>query len=223
LGLDAAATTVSVTTPGGMNMLSDFAGGSGLEWGAEIFFADFASLQTATNGAWTVSVSGPSPGTLTFNFDTSGLTAMSFFDPATNVSPANGAMGVPLDTNFSWTPPAGGTGADVVNVNVESSTGGGSQDELLDPMTATMWNPAMDIGAGAHEWTVGYYTIGNPALITGLMSTGLTWSQAPDLPPSVMWPTDGTPFFALGGETTVEFNNVPEPGSAALLARRRRG
>ena len=80
------------------------------EWGGswesdEIVFADLATMQTALNGVWTIEVvGGSSAGESTFTLNAASLTDDDFFPTPTNLSPANGAVGVDPGTSLGVVP-----------------------------------------------------------------------------------------------------------------------
>ena len=225
-------TGVSITSPGGMIALSDDSDGAGTSWYNEADYATLADLINATNGLWTIDISGSSASSSSFTLSSGGLVDADFFPTPTGLTPAHGATDVPVSTSFSWTDPTGPITPDVVDVYVESNSGNyqGNNSLMGDlAIDATMWTPMMDIDAGPNEWAVGYFEIADPQAVTDLSveSGSIAWGNSPFAP--VNWPA-GRPLVALGAETIVAFDAVPEPtalnllglGTFALLSRRRR-
>jgi hypothetical protein len=198
----------------------------------EIVFDDLAAMKTAAAGEWTIDIAGSSPSESTFTLDAASFSDSDFFATATNLSPAEGAVGVASDTLLSWTDPTGEMTPYVLVASVGNDFGGDQEVMNLEGQIetdATSWQPAEALQNGFNEFGV-FYGDANSSFITALsVSSGaITWSShaaAPDGYPA------STPLLALGSETIVSFT-VPEPSpelaraaalsALALLARRRR-
>ena len=218
--LDAPGVTgVSVSNPGGGFLLND--GGSG-DWSTPVVgLPNLATLIAASNGSWLFNVTHAGGiATLGFNLNSSGLTDAFFPLLPTNLNPAHGDTGVPLNTNFSWFNP-NASPIDVLTTRVAGNSGNQEDNSKVGSLNVsdTIWNPPLDIEAGGNEFSVGFYLYGIPSLITGLQSGGdspLIWGNSPFA--SNDWPA-GLPMLVLGAETTIAFNNaIPEPSSLGLLA-----
>jgi len=193
------------------------------EWEGEAEFADFAALEAAIDGIWTVTLAGGAlASTNTFTFDTSSLTDADFFATPTNLSPGDGETGVAPDVVLSWDDPTGPslrTPAALI-VLVESSTQdqeANSLVDVLDPnyiaLDATIWEPLDDLETGPNEFAI-FYADADDSFVSTIDVTppgALVW-RPPDFFP--IYPID-KPFLALASETIVAFS-VPEPSSTAL-------
>jgi hypothetical protein len=225
--------TVSIgSTP---YVLGDF--GDGL-WGSEadFLFADLAALQTALDGEWTIDIEGTFPSTSTFTLTTTNLVDGDFYPTPTDLSPADGATGVPADTAISWTDPTGPSTPYALHVAVGSNEGGLWQEAVsVAPgeisITATTWQPPSAISAGLNESEV-VYVDADPTLVTAplaVISGSINW-LASDLAPAG-YPA-ATPLILMGSETAIQFTALPEAsgpaatgaalGTLLLLARLRR-
>jgi hypothetical protein len=197
----------------------------------DMVFADLASMKTALDGEWTIEIIGSSPSTSSFTVDAASLTDGDFFPAVTNLSPANGAVGVDSGTNLSWTDPTGPSTPFVLGAWVDTDFGGDQEVINLEggiAVDATAWQPAELLQDGLNEFGVFYADVDASFITPISVSSGsISWSS-PDFSPSG-YPTD-RPLLALGSESIVSFT-VPEPSSAlvwpaalgtlALLARRR--
>jgi hypothetical protein len=229
-------TGVTVTIGSTPYLLGNFDGGGLWTNDGDIVFADLTAMQTALDGEWTIDVEGASPSTSTFTLTTTSLVEADFYPTASDLSPANGATGVPADTAISWTDPTGPSTPYALHLGVGSDEGGLWQEALsLIPgeisLTATTWQPPSAISAGLTESEVTYVDV-DPTLVTiplAVTSGSIIWSDS-DLAPSG-YPA-ATPLILMGSETLVQFTVLPEPsgavtagpalGTLLLLARLRR-
>jgi hypothetical protein len=193
------------------------------EWEGETEYADFAALEAAIGGIWTVTLAGGAlASTNTFMFDTSSLTDADFFATPTNLSSGDGETGVAADVVLSWDDPTGPslrTPAALI-VLVEGNTTDQEANNLvdmLDPnyiaLDATMWDPLDDLETGPTEFAI-FYADADDSFVSAIDVTppgAIVW-RPPDFFP--IYPID-KPFLALASETIVEFS-VPEPSAAAL-------
>jgi hypothetical protein len=228
LGLGGGGVTAVTVTVGGTEYdLEDWDGS--WENDDDIVFADLAAMQTALDGVWTIETFGSSPGTSTFTLNAATLTDDDFFPTPTNLSPANGEVGVDPGTSFSWTDPTEPATPYLLGVGTDTDHGGDQEVISLEggiAVGATTWQPAQPLQNGLNESWV-FYADANASFISAL-SGSITLSSHEFAPEG--YPAD-RPLLALASETIVSFT-VPEPslelvqaaalGTLALLIRRRR-
>jgi hypothetical protein len=228
LGLGGGGVTAVTVTVGGTEYdLEDWDGS--WENDDDIVFADLAAMQTALDGVWTIETFGSSPGTSTFTLYAATLTDDDFFPTPTNLSPANGEVGVDPGTSFSWTDPTGPATPYLLGVGTDTDHGDDQEVISLEggiAVGATTWQPAQPLQNGLNESWV-FYADANASFISAL-SGSITLSSHEFAPEG--YPAD-RPLLALASETIVSFT-VPEPslelaraaalGTLTLLIRGRR-
>ena len=207
---------IDISTAGGG--LFSLQPGGPTAWHTQAGYADLPTMSTALDGAWTITISGDTPSSSSFSLDGSSLQQSEFFQTATGLSPASGAINVPANTSLSWVAPPNGANGYWVFVNIDGNNNWQDDDSVsgsLSPI-ATSWPPPTSLSLGFNGFTVGYYNV-DAAWITALTvnSGSMLWGDSPYSPDG--YPAQ-TSLLALGSETTVGFDVVPEPPSSVLMA-----
>ena len=210
-------TAVDVAIAGGGSFALN-SEGSG-SWFRETSYADLATMQADVDGTWTVNISGTDPSSSSFTLQAGLLQDSDWFATATGLSPPNGSTGVSASSTVSWVPPTGGASADGLFLDVDGNNNNyQGNDSVLGTLSTsdTSWTPPQALGIGPNDFKVGYYNL-DSAFITPLnvLFGSVNWGDSPYAPAGYALQT---PLLALGSETVVSFDVVPEPGSLALLA-----
>lgn len=196
-------------------------------WSIEENLADVTSLTTLLHGTWTVTIdasvgASSANSTSTFMVDTSTIQETDYLAPPTNLSPANGDVGVLQDANISWTAPTGGSSADVLVADVYSGETGSQEAMTLNNsllITDESWSPPENLSAGFNELSIFYINFFDETKISTIDVTNGTINWLNTLQEEFgvsLWP-DNKPLFTLEADTIVGFTVVPEPGTSALL------
>ena len=184
-------------------------------WSATICFFDLDDLRLSLDGLWNIDIEGfkASTGSFSntdFSFDALSLIESDFFATPTDVDPANDAIDVPIDANFSWTDPTGPKDtADVLFVISEPLDGsaGSQEDDSLEgslSVSDTTWDPPQDLLPGANRFEVGYVNFddGTTAGELEVQVGSIEWGNSPLAPKGY---PEITPLVTLGSSTIVGF------------------
>ncbi len=190
-------------------------------WRVRDNFTSLDAAKTALDGTWTITITGASPSTSTFQFSAALLQDSDFYPTPTVLNPTEGATGVANDVTFSWTDPTGPATPYIVVVEVDDVSSDQDDDSLFGTLNIdeTTWMPPLALVDGPADFLVFYGDV-DPSFVTPLMVTSgsIVWSKSGFAPPAY---PDTTPLFAATSKSTVLFT-VPEPGpplaQAAVLA-----
>jgi hypothetical protein len=201
-------TGVSILTSGELFLELEDRGGGG--WFGDDRFFDLEGMKYALDGVWTITISGASPSTSTFIFDTYSLMDSDFYAVPTGVSPANGSLDVPLEVVFSWEDPTGKQTADYLSVATRPQDNPSLEqtDDSLSgtlSITDTSWDPPLLLVPGPSEFGVAYMDFDDVELVDSLMVTSgsITWGNSPIAPDGY---PDATPLLSLGSLTISHFD-----------------
>jgi hypothetical protein len=170
-------------------------------WNIDGSYPSFAEMIAQIDGEYTIEIHGASPSVSTFTVDAVSLEDGDFYDVPFGLDPPHGAINVPPDVILSWNDPTGpdtpyGIFLYVGNDDLEQedSSYAGTME-----ITDTTWDPPLDLAEGGNEFGIGYFALGDDALISPLsvQSGAIVWSNSPFAPDG--WP-DATPLFVLGSQ-----------------------
>ncbi len=184
-------------------------------WTGSFYFIDLNQFTNNFNGLGIIETFGSASSgggnftTTSFTLDTAKLLESDFFATPTDIDPANDAIDVSIDTNFSWTDPTGKDTPDILAVNSDPLDGGaGSQEDnsLFGSLsvTDTTWDPPQDLLSGANRFEVAYLSFDDAMLASTLVVEAgvISWGDSPIAPKGY---PGSTALVTLGASTRVGF------------------